>query len=54
MMNNANVRFMLDYLHGTIDKAFSIAAGGGIAGTPLGTPIGGNFDALVLRSQFLF
>ncbi len=51
---NANMRFMLDYLHGTIDKAFSTAAGGGIAGTPLGAEIGGNFDALVLRSQFAF
>ena len=51
---NANMRFMLDYLHGTIDKAFSTAAGGGVAGTALGTPIGGNFDALVLRSQFEF
>jgi phosphate-selective porin OprO/OprP len=51
---NANMRFMLDYLHGTIDKAFSTAAGGGIAGTPLGAEIGGNFDALVFRSQFAF
>jgi phosphate-selective porin OprO and OprP len=51
---NANMRFMLDYLHGTIDKAFSTAAGGGVAGTPLGAEIGGNFDALVLRSQFEF
>ena len=25
-----------------------------IAGTVLGTPIGGNFDALVLRTQFAF
>jgi phosphate-selective porin OprO and OprP len=51
---NANMRFMLDYLHGTINKAFSTAAGGGITGTPLGAEIGGNFDALVLRSQFEF
>ena len=51
---NANMRFMLDYLHGTIAKGFSTAAGGGIAGTPLGAEIGGNFDALVLRSQFAF
>jgi len=51
---NANMRFMLDYLHGTIDKAFSTAAGGGITGTPLGAEIGSNFDALVFRSQFAF
>jgi phosphate-selective porin OprO and OprP len=51
---NANIRFMFDYLHGSIDKRFSAAAGGGIAGTLLGTPIGGNFDALVLRTQFAF
>jgi phosphate-selective porin OprO/OprP len=51
---NANMRFMLDYLHGTIDKAFSTAAGGGVAGTPLGTQVGGNLDALILRSQFAF
>ena len=51
---NANMRFMLDYLHGTIDKGFSTAAGGGIAGTPLGAQVGGSLDALILRSQFAF
>jgi len=51
---NTNMRFMLDYLHGTIDKAFSTAAGGGVTGTPLGAQVGGNFDALILRSQFAF
>lgn len=51
---NANMRFMLDYLHGDINKQFSTAAGGGIAGTPLGAPVGGTVDALVLRSQFAF
>jgi len=51
---NANMRFMLDYLHGDINKQFSTAAGGGIAGTPLGAPVGGTMDALVLRSQFAF
>jgi phosphate-selective porin OprO/OprP len=51
---NANMRFMLDYLHGDINKQFSTAAGGGIAGTPLGAPVGGTLDALVLRSQFAF
>ena len=51
---NSNIRFMLDYLHGNIDKRFSTAAGGGITGTPPGTPVGGNFDAVVLRTQVAF
>lgn len=51
---NTNIRFMLDYLHGNIAKNFSTAAGGGIAGTPIGTPIGGKFDAVVMRTQFAF
>ena len=51
---NANMRFMFDYLHGSIDKRFSTAAGGGIAGTPLGTPVGGNFDAVIMRTQYQF
>jgi len=51
---NANMRFMFDYMHGMIDKKFSAAAGGGVAGTPLGTPVGGDFDAVVMRSQFAF
>ena len=51
---NAYMRFMFDYLHGSIDKRFSAAAGGGIAGTAIGTPIGGTLDAVVLRSQFAF
>jgi phosphate-selective porin OprO/OprP len=51
---NANIRFMFDYLHGSINKRFSTAAGGGTAGTALGTPVGGNFDAVVMRSQFAF
>jgi phosphate-selective porin OprO and OprP len=51
---NANLRFMFDYLHGNIDKRFSTEAGGGIAGTPLGTPVGGSFDAIALRTQFAF
>ena len=38
---NANMRFMFDYLHGKINKRFSTAAGGGITGTPPGTPVGG-------------
>jgi phosphate-selective porin OprO/OprP len=51
---NANIRFMFDYLHGSINKRFSTAAGGGIAGTPLGTPVGANFDAVAMRTQFAF
>ena len=51
---NTNIRFMFDYLHGNINKRFSTAAGGGVAGTPLGTPVGGDFDAVVLRTQFAF
>jgi hypothetical protein len=26
----------------------------GIAGTPLGTPVDGNFDAVAMRAQFAF
>jgi len=51
---NANIRFMFDYLHGDIDKQYSVAAGGGVAGTPLGTPVGGTFDAVAMRMQFAF
>ena len=51
---SANIRFMLDFLHGDINKRFSMAAGGGVGGTPLGTSIGGRFDALVMRSQVAF
>jgi phosphate-selective porin OprO and OprP len=51
---NANIRYLLDYLHGNINKRFSTAAGGGVAGTPPGTPVGGSFDAIVLRTQVAF
>jgi len=53
---NTNIRFMFDFLHGDISKRFAAGApsGGGIAGTPSGTPVGGSFDALVMRSQFAF
>jgi phosphate-selective porin OprO/OprP len=51
---NANMRFMFDYLHGKINKRFSTAAGGGITGTPPGTPVGGQFDAVVMRTQVAF
>jgi phosphate-selective porin OprO and OprP len=45
---NNNIRFMLDYLHGKIDKPESTA---GIAGVPPGTNIGATFDAIALRTQ---
>jgi phosphate-selective porin OprO and OprP len=51
---DANIRFMLDYLHADIDKKFSTAAGGGGAGTPLGAPVGGTMDAVAMRAQFAF
>ena len=51
---NANIRFMFDFLHGKINKRFSTAAGGGIAGTPLGAAVGGEFDAVVMRTQVAF
>jgi phosphate-selective porin OprO/OprP len=51
---NSNVRFMFDFLHADINKRLPTAAGGGTTGTPLGTPVGGRMDALVMRSQFAF
>lgn len=43
---NSNIRFMLDYLHGFVDKR-----SGSAATAPLGSGIGGNFDAIALRTQ---
>jgi phosphate-selective porin OprO/OprP len=45
---NNNIRFMLDYLHGKIDKPEGTA---GVAGAPLGTNIGLTYDAIALRTQ---
>lgn len=45
---NNNIRFMLNYLHGKIDKPEGTA---GVAGAPLGTNIGLSFDAIALRTQ---
>jgi hypothetical protein len=45
---NNNIRFMLNYLHGAIDKPEGTA---GIAGAPLGSGIGAHFDAIALRTQ---
>src|ERR1700722_14486480 len=54
---NRNVRFMVNYLHGTIDK-FSDAATPAVAGLnpafPVGTDIGAKFDALAMRTQIAF
>ncbi len=43
---NSNIRFMLDYLHGIIDKDSGVATT-----APLGSGIGGKFDAIALRTQ---
>ena len=43
---NSNMRFMLNYLHGFVDKK-----SGSTATAPLGSGIGGNFDAIALRAQ---
>jgi phosphate-selective porin OprO/OprP len=45
---NNNIRFMLNYLHGKVNKAQGTA---GVAGSPLGSSIGTSFDAIALRSQ---
>lgn len=39
---NANVRFMLDYLHGTVHRSLA------------GTDLGANFDAIAARTQIAF
>jgi hypothetical protein len=44
------MRFMLNYVHGEFDKSNSTA----VAGAPLGTQIGTNFDALAMRAQVAF
>jgi phosphate-selective porin OprO/OprP len=45
---NRNVRFMLNYLHGTIDKQ------GASSGTASLTNVGGVFDAVAMRTQVAF
>ena len=45
---NNNIRFMLDYLHGNIDKP---EATSGVTGVPLGSGVGAKFDAIALRTQ---
>ncbi len=45
---NNNIRFMLDYLHGKIDKPEGTA---GVAFAPLGSNIGLSYDAIALRTQ---
>jgi phosphate-selective porin OprO/OprP len=44
---NRNVRFMLDYLHGKVDKFTGTAL-------PLGSDIGAHFNALAMRTQVAF
>jgi phosphate-selective porin OprO/OprP len=44
---NRNVRFMLNYLHGTIDKFNGSTV-------PLGADIGAKFNALATRVQVAF
>jgi phosphate-selective porin OprO/OprP len=54
---NRNVRFMVNYLHGTVDK-FSAAATAAVPGLnpafPAGTDVGAKFDALAMRTQIAF
>jgi phosphate-selective porin OprO/OprP len=54
---NRNVRIMVNYLHGTVDK-FSAAATPAVVGLnpafPAGTNIGAKFDALAMRTQIAF
>ncbi|HEY3917087.1 MAG TPA: porin [Stellaceae bacterium] len=45
---NNNIRFMLDYLHGSISKPEGTA---GVAGAPLGSNVGLKFNAIALRTQ---
>jgi phosphate-selective porin OprO/OprP len=42
-----NVRFMFNYLHGTVDKFSGVAA-------TAGADIGAHFDALAMRTQVAF
>jgi phosphate-selective porin OprO/OprP len=42
---NRNIRFMVDYLHGTVDK---------FSGAAANTDIGAHFDALAMRTQVAF
>jgi phosphate-selective porin OprO/OprP len=50
---NRNVRIMVNYLHGTVDK-FAGAAIAGPPAFPVGTDIGSKFDALAMRTQIAF
>ncbi len=53
---NRNVRFMVNYLHGTIAKnsGAAIAAAPPLPAFPVGTDIGAKFDALAMRTQIAF
>jgi phosphate-selective porin OprO and OprP len=50
---NRNVRFMVNYLHGTVDK-FAGAASVGPPAIPVGADIGAHFDAVAMRTQVAF
>jgi phosphate-selective porin OprO/OprP len=52
---NRNVRFMVNYLHGTIDK-FGGSNVTSVIGTTsgAGTDVGAKFDALAMRTQIAF
>jgi len=47
---NSNMRYMINYVHGTFDKSNPTA----VAGAPLGSEIGTSFDAIAVRAQFAF
>ncbi len=53
---NRNVRFMVNYLHGTIAKysGAATAAVPPLPAFPVGTDIGAKFDALAMRTQIAF
>ena len=47
---NDIIRFLLDYIHIDYDKE----NGTNVTGAPLGVPVGAEFNAIALRSQFAF
>ncbi|HUK61174.1 MAG TPA: porin [Stellaceae bacterium] len=51
---NPNMRFMFDYLHGTVKKTGSVATIGAACTGACGKETGANFDALAMRAQVAF
>ncbi|HVJ55136.1 MAG TPA: porin [Aliidongia sp.] len=47
---NSNMRYMINYVHGSFDKSNPTA----VAGAPLGAQIGTDFDAIAIRAQVAF